>query len=61
MTICLDKVEGLGEFIEVEKITEQDDSIQTQKKLFDFLKSLGISEEDQVFKGYDTLIEEQNR
>lgn len=55
--ICLDEVEQLGTFIEVEKITSED-SIQTQKELFEFLETLGIKKEDQVMKGYDTLMYE---
>jgi len=58
MTICLDEVEKLGSFIEVEKITNSDNSAEVQKNLFNFLMSLGIQKEAQVLKGYDTLIEE---
>ncbi len=54
--ICLDEVEGLGSFIEAEKITEDVDAAPVLKELFDFLKSLGINEEDRVHDGYDTLV-----
>lgn len=55
LTICLDKVESLGEFIEIEKISNED-SLKIQEELFDFLKELGIKKESQVFRGYDTLL-----
>ena len=58
--ICLDQVEGLGSFIEVEKMSDQDASV-VQEELFEFLKQLGIREQDQVHKGYDTLLFEKNK
>ncbi len=54
--ICLDEVEGLGSFIEVEKMTEDGDSEQIQAELFAFLKTLGVTKEDQVFEGYDVML-----
>lgn len=59
--ICLDKVEGLGSFIEVEKITEEDNAEEVQKQLFDFLVELGVNSNDRVFNGYDTLIYLKNK
>jgi len=53
--ICLDEVEGLGTYIEVEKMSEEDGE-KVQNELFEFLETLGVSKEDRVFKGYDTLI-----
>lgn len=53
--ICLDQVEGLGDFIEVEKMTDQD-VVQTQEELFTFLESLGVKREDRVLHGYDVLM-----
>jgi len=56
--ICLDEVEGLDDFIEVEKFSdEHGDKIQSE--LFDFLKSFGVSESDRVMHGYDTQIWEK--
>ena len=56
--ICVDEVEGLGNFIEVEKFSDEPgDKIQAE--LFEFLKGLGISESDRVMHGYDTLIWER--
>ncbi|KKT40680.1 MAG: Adenylate cyclase [Parcubacteria group bacterium GW2011_GWA2_44_13] len=54
--ICLDEVKGLGSFIEVEKITEDDDANRVQDELFGFLKNIGVDEKDRVLQGYDTLI-----
>lgn len=60
MEICLDEIDGLGSFIELEKITDQDATI-VQKDLFDFLSTLGIAEKDQVTKGYDVLLYEKGK
>jgi adenylate cyclase class 2 len=54
--ICLDSVKELGDFIEVEIITDSQNSETTQNELFQFLESLGIKNEDRVINGYDTLI-----
>ncbi len=59
MTICLDMVEGLGTFIEVEKMSENEDGAEVQRNLFDFLQTLGIGEREKVTKGYDTLLYEK--
>ncbi|MDO8743454.1 MAG: class IV adenylate cyclase [Candidatus Azambacteria bacterium] len=54
--ICLDKVEGLGSFIEVEKICEDVDAEKIQNELFAFLQTLDIKPEDRIYEGYDTLV-----
>lgn len=59
MTVCLDKVVELGSFIEVEKMSADDDGEKIQKDLFDFLQTLGIGESEKVTKGYDTLLYEK--
>lgn len=56
LEICVDEVEGLGSFVEVEKMSESGDSSKIQEELFQFLESLGIKREDRVFQGYDTLV-----
>jgi len=60
MEICLDEVERLGSFVEVEKMTIEDDTEKIKKELFEFLETLGINKEYQIFKGYATLIYELN-
>ncbi len=57
--ICLDQVEGLGSFIEVEKITDED-SNKVQDEMFEFLLALGIKRDDRVMNGYDTLMVMKN-
>tara|TARA_Y100000310_G_C20588884_1_gene766913 strand:+ start:562 stop:1104 length:543 start_codon:yes stop_codon:yes gene_type:complete len=54
-TICLDKVSGLGSFVEVEKISSEETE-KVQEELMKFLESLGISREKRIEKGYDTLM-----
>jgi len=53
--ICLDEVEGLGSYVEVEKMSDEDGE-KVQNELFEFLQTLGVAKEDRVFNGYDTLI-----
>jgi adenylate cyclase class 2 len=53
--ICLDEVSGLGSYIEVEKMSDEDGE-KVQNELFEFLQTLGVSKGDRVFNGYDTLI-----
>jgi adenylate cyclase class 2 len=54
--ICMDDVENLGSFIELEKMAEEKDASQIQKQMIEFLLTLGILPEDQVKKGYDILM-----
>jgi adenylate cyclase class 2 len=56
--ICFDDVENLGVFIEVEKFSDEPGA-KIKAELFDFLKTLGISETDRVMHGYDTLFYEK--
>jgi adenylate cyclase, class 2 len=45
--ICLDTVEDLGSFIEVEQLAEHDEDVASvSASLTDFLESLGIDKED---------------
>jgi adenylate cyclase, class 2 len=57
--ICMDEIENLGSFIELEKMAEEKDAAQIQKDMFEFLGTLGILPEDQVKKGYDILMLER--
>lgn len=54
--ICLDEIDGLGSFVEVEKITDEADAEKVQNELFAFLEGLGVKREDRIFDGYDTLL-----
>lgn len=56
--ICLDRVEGLGDFIEIEQILEYNDSTgNEQAELKSFLNKLfGVDTDDIITQGYDTLL-----
>jgi len=53
--ICLDEVENLGKFIELEKMSDGN-AEEVQEELLQFLLKLGIKKESRVLQGYDTLI-----
>ncbi len=53
--ICLDQVEGLGSFIELEKMTEEN-AEKVQIEMIQFLLKFGLNENDRVMNGYDTLV-----
>jgi len=60
--ICLDKVEKLGNYIELEKLTQDYDNPEdVRKELFKALEPLGFSEKDEETKGYDTLIYQMHK
>lgn len=62
MEICLDEIERLGSFVEVEKLTSDGvDVDQVQTELWELLVSLGVRPEDRTHKGYDILMHELNR
>lgn len=55
--LCFDKVEGLGVFLELEKLVDQDaqaDSVL--EELWKIAASLGLSRDDNVTDGYDVLM-----
>jgi adenylate cyclase class 2 len=56
--ICIDEVDELGSFIEIEKMSEEDPGI-VLKELQDLLFSLGVLPEHEVQKGYDILMFEK--
>lgn len=56
-TICLDQVKDLGNFIEVERLFNDDNEANgIQEEIFKFLQTLGIQKEDRETHGYDTLM-----
>ena len=57
--ICVDDVEELGAFIEMEKMSEEGDALKIQEELFQFFESLGIKRDERVTKGYDILMLEK--
>lgn len=55
--ICIDTVDGLGDFVEVEKLTGDDvnyDDVVVE--LWQVLTQLGVQPEDEVNDGYDVLM-----
>lgn len=55
--ICVDEVERLGGFIEIEKLADNTaDPAAVQEELLAELESLGLSRADQELRGYDTQI-----
>jgi len=55
--ICVDTVEGLGDFIEVEKLTEEDvDYEAVIAELWTVLEKYDVRREDEVTDGYDVLM-----
>jgi len=65
MEIVLDKVKGLGEFIEVEKIVTNknpEDRKKIQKEIGAFIETLGVSKEDVLINGkYDIMLFEKQK
>lgn len=53
LTICLDAVNGLGEFIEVETIVELESDMELHRaRVFGFLERLGIGQKDSIRVSY---------
>ena len=52
--ICVDDVEKLGQFIEIEKMSGGDVDL-VRRELNEFLTLLGVSPDDEVHKGYDIM------
>ena len=57
ITICLDSVEGLGEFVEVETVADSDIDSH-RERLFEFLESIGIKKEDSIRTSYLEMLME---
>ena len=59
LELCLDEIEKLGSFVEVEKLANDDADVDIiQSELWNLLNKLGIVDSDRVHKGYDTLMHE---
>ncbi|MGV9002236.1 MAG: class IV adenylate cyclase [Candidatus Saccharimonadaceae bacterium] len=55
--ICLDYIEGLGSFVEAEKLTSEDiDYALVVEELWGLLESIGVLRSDEVTDGYDVLM-----
>ena len=55
--ICIDTIKGLGDFIEVEKLTTEDvDYESVAEELWKILEGFGVQRADHVTDGYDVLM-----
>lgn len=55
--ICIDTVDGLGSFVEVEKLTDEHADYEVvATELRQVLRQLGVRPEDEVTDGYDVLM-----
>lgn len=55
--ICVDSVEGLGDFIEAEKLTDEDANYdEVANELWAILERFGVERSDHVNEGYDVLM-----
>lgn len=59
LEVCLDVVEGLGSFVEVEKMTDADPSV-AQQEMVELLAKYGVDASDRVHLGYDILMVQKN-
>lgn len=62
ITVCLDAVEGLGEFLEVELDVPDEKNLEISRdKLFEFLSKFGLNEKDSIRTSYlEMLLEKRN-
>lgn len=57
LEICLDEIEDLGNFIEIEKLADDNADVDLiQSELWEILLKMGIKPEDRIHQGYDTLM-----
>ena len=54
--LCIDHVEKLGHFAEVELLTDKENSTELQSEMMIFLQKLGIASNQRIFTPYDTMI-----
>ena len=55
--LCLDRVENLGDYLEIEKLTEDNvDPVKVVAELYGILEPFGLSKKDEESRGYDTLM-----
>ena len=55
--ICIDEVEGLGSFVEIEELVEENDSVQeVQQRMEAFLAKLGVGTGSLLKNRYDVML-----
>ena len=52
-SICLDSIRDLGDFVEIESVS---DDVNIQQELYSLMKKLGIGKKQVIRKGYITLL-----
>jgi adenylyl cyclase CyaB, putative len=58
--LCIDHVDGLGVFVEAEKLTDENADYDTVvAELWTVFEKFGITKDDQVTDGYDVLIRQK--
>ena len=58
--ICIDEVERLGSFIELEILVDKDNKEDYELALLEVAKKLGINPDKRINSHYDTMISELN-
>jgi len=58
-TICIDEVETLGTFVEIEELGNEEDAPRIHEEMLAFLGSLSISKDDMSSQRYDILLLEK--
>lgn len=62
LELCLDEIDELGSFVEVEKLTDEHADVDAvQSELWKLLSELGVDSDHRIHKGYDTLMHEHIR
>ncbi len=58
--ICIDEVEGLGSFIELEELADEHAEVSPiHTAMHEFLQAIGVEPEDAGLKRYDILLLEK--
>ncbi len=57
--ICIDEVDGLGSYIEMERLSRDGNPAIIQEELWRLFDSIGIARTDRIDKGYDILLMER--
>ncbi len=59
ITACLDRVEGLGDFLELEIITDKDTANVALDRLWEMLETLGYDRKDTITVSYLTMLQDR--
>lgn len=56
--ICIDEVERLGTFVEIELLVNEQNDINYEEQLLNVAKEIGINTDNRINSHYDTMISE---